>query len=377
MSADVSFADLTILTGPQASGKSLLLEVFKLVNDYPHILSTLRNYSYALEGRNANPLLEVFFGEGLSSLLTDNTQILHNDRIFSFEDMVSENQFVDGQTKNKESVFYMPAQRILSMPEGRPRNFTEFDLSAPYVLRLFSEVLRLFLQGELRNPETIFPMGGHLEDSVSDSFNRSIFHDAKVVLDEVRGQRLMKLKVGETRFPFMTWSAGQKEFMPLLLGFYYLSRHSVQNKANMSHHEWVVIEEPEMGLHPQAIESVILEIVVLLNMGYKVVVSTHSPVMLEFAWAFQYLKNGDSDRFKQAMCELFHLEGDSAISIFDALKSKTQKAYYLSKRSASLGVTSTDISTLDVCSKDEVIADWGGLSSFAGRAMEVVGRYGE
>lgn len=42
---DVNFGDLTILIGPQASGKSLFLELFKLIKDKAHIVSTLKKYS--------------------------------------------------------------------------------------------------------------------------------------------------------------------------------------------------------------------------------------------------------------------------------------------------------------------------------------------
>lgn len=56
-----------------------------------------------------------------------------------------------------ETMFYIPAQRILSIADGRPKNFMEFDNSTPYVLRYFSETLRLFMQNGMGNPEAIFP----------------------------------------------------------------------------------------------------------------------------------------------------------------------------------------------------------------------------
>ena len=46
--AKIDFADLTFLVGPQASGKSLSLELLKLIIDKQHIISTLRNYNYIL-----------------------------------------------------------------------------------------------------------------------------------------------------------------------------------------------------------------------------------------------------------------------------------------------------------------------------------------
>ena len=44
--AEIQFADLTILVGPQACGKSILLQMFKLLKDKKHILQTLDKYSY-------------------------------------------------------------------------------------------------------------------------------------------------------------------------------------------------------------------------------------------------------------------------------------------------------------------------------------------
>ena len=114
----------------------------------------------------------------------------------------------------------------------------------------------------------------------------------------------MKLQVNGTRLPFMTWSAGQKEFMPLLLAIYCLSESS-SPVINKNDYEWVVIEEPEMGLHPRAIEAIMLEVMELIQSGYKVVISTHSPVLLEFAWAFETMKQGCDRDFGKAMCELF------------------------------------------------------------------------
>lgn len=41
--AKIDFGDLTFIIGPQASGKSLALELLKLILDKYHIVSTLKN----------------------------------------------------------------------------------------------------------------------------------------------------------------------------------------------------------------------------------------------------------------------------------------------------------------------------------------------
>ena len=47
-------------------------------------------------------------------------------------------------------------------------------------------------------------------------------------LENENGQRKMRMKVDGMDMPFMTWSAGQKEFMPLLMGFYCVSGPPMQ-----------------------------------------------------------------------------------------------------------------------------------------------------
>ncbi len=369
--ANVGLGDLTILIGPQASGKSLFLELFKLVKDHDHIVSTLEKYNYIL-GKSTHSLTEYYFGEGLSSLIKDSTEVIANDK-----DMTEKltTTAVDVADAGHESVFYVPAQRILSIADGRPKNFMEFDLSTPYPLRFFSETLRVFMQSELANPDVIFPMKQRLTTSVKDSINSSIFHNGKVILDLSGGQRKMKLSIGGMTLPFMTWSAGQKEFMPLLLAIYCLSGHS-SSVLKRNDYRWVVIEEPEMGLHPKAIESVIIEVIELLHQGYKVILSTHSSIFVDFAWTLQWLRGLNDKTFIRAMCTLFNLKDDAnSEALFDGLKSKSVKVYYFDTKDEE-GVVATDISSLDVMDSDQIISEWGGLSSFASRASEIVSEYG-
>lgn len=371
--ANVEFGDLTILIGPQASGKSLFLELFKLVKDHDHIVSTLKKYNYILGKTTSLSLPEYYFGEGLSSLIKESTKVSSNGH-----DVTGRLTSTNVRTVNglQESVFYVPAQRILSISDGRPKNFMEFDLSTPYALRFFSETLRVFLQGGLGNPDVIFPMKLRLKNSVKDSINSSIFHNGKVIIDQSGGQRKMKLSIDGIKLPFMTWSAGQKEFMPLLLAIYCLTgpTSSVVKRDN---YKWVIIEEPEMGLHPKAIESVIIEVIELMQQGFKVILSTHSSIFVDFAWTLRELGELDDARFKKAMCKLFNLRIDSKTkSLFNDLQSKSVKTYYFSSTENN-EVTSTDISSLDVMDSNLAISEWGGLSSFASRASEIVSEYGQ
>lgn len=370
---DVKIADLTILIGPQASGKSLFLELFKLVKDHDNIVSTLKKYNYILGKSPTLSLPEYYFGEGLSSLITESTRVIANGQNTTGR-LTSTN--IKQGTVTHDSVFYVPAQRILSIADGRPKNFMEFDLSTPYVLRVFSETLRVFIQGGLGNPDVIFPMKLRLKNSIKDSINSSIFHNGKVVIDQSGGQRKMKLSIGGMKLPFMTWSAGQKEFMPLLLAIYCLTGPT-SSVVRRDDYKWVIIEEPEMGLHPKAIETVILEIMELLQQGYRVIISTHSTIFIDFAWCLRALSGLPNQQFKKAMCKLFNINNDAkGKSIFSDLQSKHVNVYYFDTKNGE-GVESTNISSLDLMDENQIISEWGGLSSFATLASEIVSEYGQ
>ena len=271
----------------------------------------------------------------------------------------------------EEKVFYIPAQRVFSISDGRPKAFSEFDPTAPYVLRQFSEILRVFMSIGLGGNTTLFPVKTRLKSAQKRSFDSSIFHGGRVELENENGQRKMRMKVDGMDMPFMTWSAGQKEFMPLLMGFYCVSGPPMQ-LLNKDQYDYIVIEEPEMGLHPKAIMSVLLEILELVQMGKKVIVSTHSTVPLEFVWAFNILKRSANKNKEAGLAKLFDVSGKGA-GIFAGIFDKSIRTYAFERKDEK--VESVDISSLDALDEQPVVSEWGGLSSFATRASELVTKY--
>jgi predicted ATPase len=369
--AEIKFGDLTLLVGPQASGKSILLQLLKLLLDKNNIKRNLEQYSI-IWGKDQDKILDHYFGEGMHKIWQEQSEIELDDKPFHKSFLLSTKTGRIGKTKkNEENLFYIPAQRILSVADGRPKNFMEFDTSTPYVLRQFSETLRQLLQNGMDKKDAVFPIDQRLKKPLRESFNDSIFHDGKVVIDEKTGQKKLKLEVDGMSIPFITWSAGQKEFLPLLMGFYWLCPSSKVSKKD--EYKYVVIEEPEMGLHPQAIKSVILQILDLLSREYKVIISTHSPVLLEFAWAFNLLKK--SNIGDNALIELFELSKTAPIKkLFENLLStKTINTFYFSRENEKVFVK--DITSLDAGSEDQAISEWGGLSHFSGKVTDIVSLY--
>jgi energy-coupling factor transporter ATP-binding protein EcfA2 len=171
----------------------------------------------------------------------------------------------------------------------------------------------------------------------------------------------------------MAWSTGQREFLPLLLGCYELlpAGRIIKSKEI----EWVVLEEPEMGLHPMGIFAVMALALDLLSRGYKVVITTHSSNVLDIVWAMEAIKRqqiDDEGKKIRLISQLLDLPADNSgistmISKALELTFKTHSFYYKDGR-----VHTRDISSLDPGDEDEIVAGWGGLASYSGRVSDTV-----
>lgn len=364
---DLSLGDLTFLIGPQASGKSLSLEVYKLIEDRDSILYTLENHSFSLDYDSAK-ILNAYFGEGMQKLWKDNTKLFLNDSRFKKNDLKG-----IPDKERESSVLFIPAQRVVCMENGYPKYFSNFEPDTPYVLREFSQLLRIYLQYGIATKSEIFPLKDSMESVISESINNSVFHDSEIKVSDFAGKKKFILNTDGLDVPFMAWSAGQKEFMPLLLGLNCISI-SPSKLQRRNRFKTVIIEEPEMGLHPKAIESVLLQILQILAAGYKIIVSTHSSLFLEFAWAFNNIKKGNG-KFERAMKKLFDFSEDVHFEkIIRNVLNKTVKTYYFNRTKPQGNIKALDISSLDVMSDSIDLAEWGGIMDFSTRVNDVVSK---
>ena len=72
--ADIEFADLTVFVGPQATGKSIALQLVKLLVDTGAVHRKMADYGRDW-GRAEPAFLEAYFGEGMQRLAGDQTRI--------------------------------------------------------------------------------------------------------------------------------------------------------------------------------------------------------------------------------------------------------------------------------------------------------------
>lgn len=360
--ADISFGDLTVFVGEQASGKSILLQLMKLILDAGDIKQTLKKHGFDWQ-KKAENFLSLYFGEGMETIWnTDETKVTVDEVDFTPRKALS-------KRKKAENLFLIPAHRVVTLKDGWPRAFTDYNIGDPYIVKQFSEELRLLMEKGLGAGEgAIFPQAGRMNKTLRDAIGKSIFGKAEIKLDRSGFRKRIILDVAGSQLPFMTWSTGQREFAPLLLGLYWLMPSGrVRKKDNIN---WVIIEEPEMGLHPQAISALLLIFLELLKLGYKVIVSTHSSQILELIWAIRFIAKSNSAPTRLRQLLDLNASAYSKNLTETILNEKTFKTYYFSRPDNVVSVK--DISTLDAEDPDAAVSDWGGLTLFSTKSADVV-----
>jgi hypothetical protein len=358
--ADLRFGDLTVLVGPQATGKSIALQFLKLVIDMGYVQAEMQRYGLDWSGELPQ-FFDAYFGEGMRSIWKAGRSEVHwEGKTIPLDQWIRRLRNV-----KTETLFYIPAQRVLALRDGWPRPFTDYSSGDPFAAREFSEKLRKMVDAYAVE-EGLFPLEKRLKRDIRTMLEKTVFANLPLRVDKFRAQKRLVLKVADQSLPFMVWSAGQREFVPLLLGMYELMPPTKVSRRGK--YEWAIIEEPEMGLHPRAVAVVLLMMLDLVSRGYRVCVSTHSPQILEAVWALRHLRENHADR--QAFLTMF--EAPSTPPMFKvaatALKADV-KVHYFDPESGK----TRDISELDPAEENGE-AGWGGLSEFSSRANSVVAR---
>lgn len=362
--ASLTFGDLTVLVGPQATGKSIALQLLKLMVDAGQVQEEMARHGLDW-GRKLPEFLDIYFGEGMRSIWqAGSTSIEWEGEAVDLPQLAKRKL-----RKKDETLFFIPAQRVLALRDGWPRPFTDYTPGDPFAVREFSENLRVLVEQEFGASGDLFPQQRRLKQEFRDLLQSHVFSNFHLKVDRFRSQKRLVLGEGETKesLPYMVWSAGQREFVPLLLGFYWLmppTKVSTRDKI-----KWVALEELEMGLHPRAISVVLLLVFELVARGYRVCLSTHSPQVLEAIWAIRHLRASHAG--SDAFLEIFEASHAPAMQKLAAsVMEKTLRVFYFSREA---GKTS-DISELDPSAEEDGLSGWGGLSEFSARANRAVAR---
>ena len=355
--ADVEFGDLTVIVGPQAAGKSLFLQLMKLLVDRPSIVHELRRNN--IHWSDAAEFFRVYFGEGLGGLWTSKTVVALNGH------QVPHSRLQTTKGKPGEpKVFYLPAQRVMALRDGITHPFSDFRSGDPFVVRFFSDNIHRLVQTEFAGREKLLPSEGRMNQAIRGALAKALFGSFELVLDRKEAQQRFVLRGDGASLPFMNWSAGQREFTPLLLGLLWLMpAGGAQRRDTLQH---VVIEEPEMGLHPRAISAFLLVVLELLRRGYRVYLSTHSPHVLDVVWALGLFRKHKAE--SRDVRRIFEVKASPFIDeIARTALRKTYRTYYFPA-----GERAVDISSLDLGDDEAAVRGWGGLTAFTANIGDVV-----
>jgi hypothetical protein len=350
----IEFGDLTVLVGAQGTGKSLALQWLKTVLDGKQIVTALREAGQDVS--DSAILVDLIFGVGMGSAWRkDETRVELDGRAVT-------PKVIEKLGDGTETAFFIPAHRAMLISDGWAAPFQKLTAETPVVARLFSQ--NLFDQFSRDSKEKLFPLPRVLKDVYRRLIDSAVFHGGAVGVEkDSKHTKRLKLTHGEAQLPFMTWTAGQREFAPLLLGLYHLL--PPQNRTKVEWIDWVIIEEPEMGLHPQAVCVFMLLTLDLLWRGYRVVLATHSPLVLTVVWMLRRLQAENAEW--GSVCDGFGVEGKQRTELRKVAEAALAKDYrtHLLSFGSDGKVQSKDVSSLDAGSDDADIAGWGGLTGFA------------
>ncbi|MXX91768.1 MAG: ATP-binding protein, partial [Boseongicola sp. SB0677_bin_26] len=127
--ADIRFGDLTIFVGPQATGKSIFLQLLKLLVDKPSIHDTMQHFGL-WQHLEASDFFDLYFGEGMASIWNGNRSSLVLGQARKQTDLARISR--PGRSDTPERMFYIPAQRVMSLRDGMTRPFSEYRAGDPY-----------------------------------------------------------------------------------------------------------------------------------------------------------------------------------------------------------------------------------------------------
>jgi hypothetical protein len=355
---DVPFADITVLVGPQATGKSLALQWLKLALDQDYISDELRLHGFYPKGPKDSAGL--YFGAGYedawkSATVTFKGVDVNLKKIHKLRLVVK-----------SASALFVPAHRSLVFTTGWPQQFRSFSPDTPYVVREFSENIRSALSGQI--DKVVFPARRQFRRELVDSLDEALLHGGLVVM-ESRGLNGEQLRIHHEKMnlSIMEWTTGQREVIPLIVAL--SDELPVGRKKRRDNIDWIIVEEPELGLHPDGIVSVISLLLEAARRGYKLVLSTHSSVVLEVLWVMNRLR-GKTDAPRRLL-KMLGQPADSRTGhqfARDILSLSTSITYFRHQQG---GVESVDITGLDP-NGDGVEADWGGLIRYSSRSAEVL-----
>jgi hypothetical protein len=144
--ARIEFGDLTVLVGPQATGKSIALQLFHGLVDLARIQTELKRHGLEWNAKREG-FLDLLLGEGMRSIWSEDSTLKINGKETNLARKPRAGKD-EPEPDASPAMFYIPAQRVLTWRDGWPRPFTDYSSGDPFSVRDFSERMRLLMEKE-------------------------------------------------------------------------------------------------------------------------------------------------------------------------------------------------------------------------------------
>jgi len=338
--AEVDLRPLTVIIGPNNSNKTYIAYsiygLYQLVslNFYDEILEKIEfttqadHWSLKIDRRFYDVISEViqsyasrFSGIKLQSFFQDSSGKIFEKTKFSIEIKISEDDIkraieevladtilgiekIERSDNNSEILFYWEKRNeehtdflsrivigtfistvgkfsdILPLPAERNAFINTYKMLANRRYKLLKENQReLLIQGrdfltdiELENKPDPIAKNKNDFQKLADQIEKYIQNNNKTIFKKTKfGGREIKVSVKRSlEIDLYNASSSIKQLAPLLLYLRYRAKSG----------DFLVIDEPEMNLHPESQVKLLESLAILVNLGVRILLTTHSPYLM-------------------------------------------------------------------------------------------------
>lgn len=174
--------------------------------------------------------------------------------------------------------YYLPSARANFMITYKHLFESQFNKLRDMMLNKGNVKVNLFPEIEHRFLETIFTLNTKNHSDfyyIANKIEKALFRDGKLSIRNPQTQDLpsfdYKIKNKKVPIDLTLSSSAISELSPLVMYFRHIATVN----------DLLVIDEPELSLHPDAQAKLVEILVEAVNMGLKLILVTHSPYILE------------------------------------------------------------------------------------------------
>ena len=267
----VDFKPLTILTGTNSAGKSSVIQAILfyinranhnvVLNNYLHSLGTQRDLFFVNASKKQCTILPIINGK----------EMLPMNMVFDLDttqnDKVSSTQNAKWTPKFEQDIFYLSANRIGQENICQIQDNIKIGISGEYIFGFYE----FYKNIRLENEKLI------RKEANAESLNAQVNFWLNKILDLNLMPLTQKIDNIRVKVSYHNFDLDGAEMSPFNLGagVSYLTKILILG-LSLKEGDILIVENPEVHLHPKAISNFAEFFMFLANGGIQVILETHS-----------------------------------------------------------------------------------------------------